>query len=71
MFDPRNVFCAGTRFWSAQHKRYGNEPEEGETTQTAQKGMGSVRKTASVRACVCSVCARVREYERFGFDTQP
>ena len=33
--------------------------------------MGSVRKTTRVCACVRSVCARVREYERFGFDTQP
>ena len=57
MFDPRNVFCAGTRFWSAQHKRYGNEPEEGETTQKRTERNGFGEKDDEC-ACVRMFCVR-------------
>ena len=55
---------------SGQHSTRVTEPEEGETdaNRTERNGFGEKDDEG---VSVCILCARVCEYERFGFDTQP
>ena len=68
MFDRDKCSVPGRD--SGQHSTRVTEPEEGETgaNRTERNGFGE-KDDEGVRVCI--LCARVREYERFGSDTQP